>query len=109
MSFDPITAVVPVHTDANGVMRVSNTRVTLDTIIAAYGDGATAEEIVQQYPTVPLADVYSVIGFYLNSREMVEAYLARRRIGAEEVRKQNESRHDSVGIRERLIARQVKQ
>ena len=39
---------VPIHTDADGVVRVAGTRVTLDTIVAAFDAGATAEEIAQQ-------------------------------------------------------------
>jgi len=108
MAIDPITAVVPVQLDADGVMRVSNTRVTLDTVIAAFKDGATAEEIAQQYPTVPLANVYSVIGFYLRSRYEIEAYLSKRQNEAIQVRESNESRYNPTGIRERLLARQTK-
>lgn len=51
--------VIPIHTDKDGVIRVSRTRVTLDTIIAAFHNGATAEEISEQYPTVQLADIYA--------------------------------------------------
>jgi uncharacterized protein (DUF433 family) len=36
---------------------VRHTRVTLETIIAAFNEGATTEEIALQYPSVPLADV----------------------------------------------------
>jgi len=43
------TATVPVVTDDDGVMRVGETRVTLDTVIGAFLDGAAAEEIVFQY------------------------------------------------------------
>jgi uncharacterized protein (DUF433 family) len=97
---------IPLETDAQGVIRVSRTRVTLDTIIAAFKDGATAEEIAQQYPTVLLADVYYVIGYYLHKREEVEAYLIQRRNEAQELQKQMEARLNPVGIRERLLARQ---
>ena len=41
---------VPLQADEDGVVRVGKTRVTLDTVVAAFSDGATAEEIVQQYP-----------------------------------------------------------
>ena len=34
----------------------------------------TAEEIVQQYPTLDLADIYTVIAYYLRNREDVDAY-----------------------------------
>ena len=59
---------VPIHTDADGVVRVAGTRVTLDTIVGAFEAGATAEEIAQRYPTVPLVDVYSVITYYLRHK-----------------------------------------
>lgn len=100
------TEVMPLETDAHGVIRVSKTRVTLDTIVTAFKDGATAEEIAQQYPTVPLADVYYVIGYYLRRQDEVEAYLGKRRQEADELQKQMEARFNPVGIRERLLARQ---
>jgi Protein of unknown function (DUF433) len=51
MSLGTISEPVPVATDVDGVVRVGGTRVTLDTIVAAFHDGATPEEIAQQYPS----------------------------------------------------------
>ncbi len=98
---------IPLDTDTDGVIRVSNTRVTLDTIIQAFDDGATAEEIAQQYPSIPLADIYSVIGYYLRHGDEVEEYLLQRREQAEQVRQLNETRFDPLGVRARLLARQA--
>ncbi len=98
---------IPLKIDDHGVIRVSNTRVTLDTIIQAFANGATAEEIAYRYPSVPLADIYYVIGYYLRRTEEVDAYLAGTRQMAEQVRQQNESRFDPEGIRARLLARQA--
>ena len=100
------TEIIPLETDTNGVIRVSNTRLTLDTIVTAFKEGATAEEIAQQYPTVPLADVYYVIGYYLRRREEVESYLGKRQREADDLQKQMEARFNPVGIRERSMARQ---
>ncbi len=36
---------VPLGKDADGVIRVSGTRVTLDSLISAFQEGATAEDI----------------------------------------------------------------
>jgi len=99
---------VPLEMDADGVVRVGGTRVTLDTVLAAFQEGATAEEIVQQYPSLHLADVYAVIGYYLRRRQEVEAYLRERQQKANEVRQQNESRFDPHGVRDRLLARRAK-
>jgi uncharacterized protein (DUF433 family) len=98
---------VPLHTDLDGVVRVGGTRVTLDTIVAAFQEGATAEEIAQQYPSLSLADVYDVIGYYLRRRDEVEAYLRQRQQEANRVRRQNESRFDPSGVRDRLLARRT--
>jgi uncharacterized protein (DUF433 family) len=98
---------IPLETDMDGVIRVSNTRITLDTLVHAFSDGATAEEMAQQYPSLPLADIYSVIGYYLRHTAEVEAYLQQRRKHVEQVRQMNEARFDTVGVRERLMARQA--
>jgi uncharacterized protein (DUF433 family) len=98
---------IPLSTDADGVVRVGNTRVTLDTIIAAFCEGATPETIAQQYPALALADVYAVISYYLNHRPEVHAYLQQREHVAIHVREQNETRFDPNGVRERLLARRI--
>jgi uncharacterized protein (DUF433 family) len=100
---------IPLEADASGVVRVSGTRVTLDTVVAAFKEGATAEEIVYQYPSLDLADVYAVIAYYLQRRPQVEVYLRQRQEQADEVQKQNEARFDPHGIRERLLARRAAQ
>ena len=100
-----MTERIPVHTDADGVIRIGGTRVTLDTVVAAFEAGATAEEIVQQYPSVALADAYSVIAYYLRHRAELGEYLDRRREQAAEVRHENEQRFDPSGVRDRLLAR----
>lgn len=107
MTLTIATETVPLVTDVDGVIRVGRTRVTLDTVIAAFLDGATVEEISHQYPSVDLADVYSAIAYYLRRRAEVDAYLQRRREQTEEIRKQNESRSDPSGIRERLTDRRM--
>lgn len=107
MVLPPSIDTLPLETDTDGVVRVSRTRVTLDTIVQAFADGATAEEIAQQYPAVPLADIYSVIGYYLRRRADVDAYLRERRQHAEQIRAQNEARNNPVGIRERLLSRRA--
>jgi uncharacterized protein (DUF433 family) len=40
----------PLETNADGVVRVGKTRVTLDTVVAVFKQGATAEKIVYLYP-----------------------------------------------------------
>jgi uncharacterized protein (DUF433 family) len=68
MSATDIIERVPIHTDADGVVRIAGTRVTLDTLVEAFDAGATAEEIAQRYASVALVDVYSVITYYLRHK-----------------------------------------
>jgi uncharacterized protein (DUF433 family) len=95
----------PLQETEDGVVRVGGTRVTLDTLVAAFHQGATAEEIVEQYPSLHLADAYAVIAYYLHHRAEVEAYLAKRGEDARRFRHENEARFSPTGIRARLLAR----
>ena len=97
----------PLAVAADGIVRVGGTRVTLDTVVAVFKQGATAEEIVHRYPSLRLGDVYASIAFYLNHQEDVEAYLQQRQQQAQEVRQMNEARFDPQGLRDRLLARRI--
>lgn len=90
---------------ADGVIRISGTRVTLDTVMGAFAEGASAEDIAGQYPSVPLGDIYEVIGYALRHADEVERYLAGRRAAAQAVRAEAERRFPPDGIRARLLAR----
>jgi len=91
-----------------GVVRVAGSRVTLDTVIGAFNDGATAEEIALKYPTLALADIYAVIAYYLREKPAVDAYLEAYQRQREETQREVEARFNPVGIRERLLARRNK-
>jgi uncharacterized protein (DUF433 family) len=104
----PIAAELPpLTTDADGVVRVAGTRVTLGTVVGAFQDGATAEEIVHRYPSLTLSDVYAVIAYYLRRRSEVDAYLRERHERGEMLRREYEKAFDQQGIRERLLARRA--
>ncbi len=105
MTLSIVETPAPLRTDADGAVRVGGTRVTLDTVVEAFLEGATAEEIVQQYTSLSLADVYSVIGYYLRQRPAVDAYLEQNQRQAAIIRQKIEAHPDMAGIRERLLAR----
>jgi len=96
---------VPLVVGDDGVIRVRGTRVTLDTLIDAFQNGATAEEIAQQYPTVPLADVYTIVAYYLHHQVEVDTYIQDGKLEAERLRVQVEQRFPPEGIRGRLLTR----
>jgi uncharacterized protein (DUF433 family) len=97
----------PLRTEDDGTVRVGQARVTLDTVVGAYLEGCTAEEIVEQYASLHLADVHAVIAYYLTHREEVDAYLQARDSEAEALRREVKATCDQRGIRERLLSRQT--
>ncbi len=74
-------------------------------MVTAFLEGATAEEILAQYPSLQLSDIYTVIGYYLGHKTEVDGYLLERQRRADEVRQETEKRFNPVGIRDRLLAR----
>lgn len=98
----------PLAMDEHGVARIGGTRVTLDTVIGAYKSGATAEIIVDQYPTLKLEDVYFAIGFYLSHTHEVEDYLRQGEEEADRVRAKIDASGHQRDLRERLLARRAR-
>ena len=94
MSFPATTEPLPLMPGPDGVVRVGSTRVTLDTVVAAFREGLTPEGIVDEYPSLRLADVYFVVGYFLSHVDEVESYLASRQRQADAVRRENEARFD---------------
>ena len=58
-----------------GRVRVAGTRIPIDTVVHAYRDGWTPDDIVRNYPALALRDVEAVIAYYLRHEEAVDAYL----------------------------------
>jgi uncharacterized protein (DUF433 family) len=98
--------IVPLRSSDDGqMMYVGQTRVPLETVIDTFNEGATPEEIMLRFPALALADIYLVIGYYLNHRAEVEGYLERTRQHHAEVRAENERRFDVSSLREKMLAR----
>ena len=96
---------IPLTPDEHGVLRVTGTRVPLDTIVTAFEQGSTPEQIVQSYDTLKLDDVYAVITYYLRHRDAVRAYLEERQATKEAVRREVQAKFPTDGLRERLLQR----
>jgi uncharacterized protein (DUF433 family) len=97
----------PIKDDGHGVLRIGGTRVSLDSIVCAYQNGATAEQIADDFPTLDLADIYIVIGLYLRHPNEVGDYMTAQGQRADEVRRQIAPIVAQEGIRQRLLARQA--
>jgi len=103
------TQPVPLTTWEDGSIRLTGSRVTLDSIVYQFQQGASAEEIAEDFGPVSLRDVYAAISYYLAHREEVEEYLQRREAAGDAAQDRFESKLDyqatKAAMRERLLAR----
>jgi uncharacterized protein (DUF433 family) len=103
---DTLTALpLPLRMDLHGTIRVGGTRVTLDTVVHAFDNGATPEQIVIDFDCLSLADVYAVVSYYLQHREQVREYLAAQEAAGEASHREYEARYPTAEVRERILAR----
>lgn len=80
------TAAEYVSMDSHGVMRVGSTHVMLDSVLASFQAGASAETIAQEYPSLSLEEVYGAITYYLRHQREVDVYLTRQDVVWREAR-----------------------
>lgn len=94
----------PLRVDQGGVVRVGESRVSLDLVVEQYENGMTPEDLVRAYDTLVLADIHAVLAYYLRHRDEVRAYLKRRAEEAEVLRAKLEAERPRAS-REELLAR----
>ena len=92
-----------------GTIRVKGSRVSLDSIIHHFNLGATAEQIVQSFPSLSLGDVYSSIAYYLTHRSQIEEYLQEQETTADALQEQLKSspsyQSEIAELRSRILGR----
>lgn len=100
--------VAPIRIDDNGIARIGDTRVTLDTIVAAFHLGDSPEQIVDSYDVLSLADVYAVIAYYLKHRPSVDTYLQEQSQASRQVFKDIERQQPQMfTLRQRLLEQRL--
>jgi uncharacterized protein (DUF433 family) len=60
----------------DGGLYVGGTRVSLDSVVIRFQQGASPERIVQSFPTLKLSQVYGAIAYYLENETAVGDYIA---------------------------------
>ena len=98
---------VPLEQDAEGTVRVLGTRVTLDTLMAAFNKGNTAEQIQDSFPSLSLAQIYGVIAWYLDNQKDAEEYFKARQTDADTMREEIESQPEYGEFRETIRQRRA--
>jgi uncharacterized protein (DUF433 family) len=60
----------------DGGYYIAGTRISLDSVVHAFRDGASPETILRSFPLIgSLEKVYGAITFYLANKDLVEDYL----------------------------------
>ena len=86
-----------------GVWRVAGSRVSVDSVLYAFNSGASPEEIVWQYDTLDLKQVYALITYYLHNPERVDKYLAESEKETERIRRRIKKEFPlPTGFKERI-------
>lgn len=104
LPLDP--TVPPLRIDEAGAVRIGKSRITLALVVEEYDSGMTPEDMIREYVTLDLADVYEAIAYYLRHRDPVREYMRRRDEQAAALRAEIEARQPRIS-REELIARRA--
>jgi len=87
---EPITSPLR-YDEEEQTIYVGEAGVPLDRVIHAHHEGWMPERIVKSYPTLDLADVYAVTGYYLRHRTEIDRYVERRASEAAALRREIEA------------------
>lgn len=66
-----------------GGLFVAGTRVSLDSVVVCFHEGASPGGIVQSFPALNLSQVYGAIAYYLENEKAVDEYIAQGRLELE--------------------------
>jgi uncharacterized protein (DUF433 family) len=85
-------------------IRVKGTRMAIEFLIDRFKEGESPETIARDYPhSVNLEQVYATITYYLHNKEIIEAYLQRKR-AFEEAAYEEYLRQEPPEVVKRLLA-----
>lgn len=59
-----------------GAIRLTGHRIGLEHVVDFYNQGFSAEMLIEQFPSLPLALIHKVIAFYLENQAEVDGYVA---------------------------------
>src|SRR5436305_14838127 len=54
---------------------ISGKRISLDSVVYEFRNGAAPESILRSFPLLTLEEIYGAITFYLSHQEQIDAYL----------------------------------
>ena len=93
---------VPLHQTSDGNVRVIGSRVTLHTLVGCFEMGETAEDILDGYPSLTLAQIDAIRCWYRNHQAEVDEYIREVDAEAEKLRLEIESRPENMAFTEKV-------
>ena len=90
----------------HGEFRLTGHRIGLLHVVDLYNDGAGAEGILCQFPTLSLPLIHRVIAFYLENQAEVDAYVSHTRADIDRLASAPSTGPTMVELRKRLEAMQ---
>src|SRR5215831_17142017 len=93
-------------TQIDGAYRITDSRVSLDSVVYAWRDGLSPESIRENFSVLTLEEVYGAITFYLANQEEIDKYLSQSEAEFETARQKNieQLRQTKPQLYERLTA-----
>lgn len=96
---------VPLTRSEDGSVRVTGSRVTLDTLVAVFKRGNSAEQVQDGFPSLSLSQISAVLAWYLKHQTEVERYIEKRQAGAGALRTSIEEEPRYKQLRETIRKR----
>ncbi|MFO0865108.1 MAG: DUF433 domain-containing protein [Gemmataceae bacterium] len=103
LHLEPVT--LPIR-EENGVHRIGRTRVSLDVVLRAFVEGQTPDQVLRNFDTLDMADLYLIFGYFMKHRSEAVDYLRECDEEWKEQRREWEASHpELIGLREQLMER----
>jgi len=93
-------------TQIDGAYRITDSRVSLASVVYAWRDGRSPEGIKESFPVLTLEEIYGAITFYLANQEEIDTYLSLSETKFETARHKSieQLRQHKPQLYERLVA-----
>ena len=93
-------------THIDGAYRITESRVSLASVVYAWRDGLSPENMKENFPVLTLEEVYGAITFYLANQTAIDTYLSQSEAKFEAARQQSieQLRQHKPQLYARLVA-----
>ena len=93
---------VPLTQDERGSIRVTGSRVTLDTIVHRYQVGDTIEQIHEGFPTVSVAQIIAILDWYHSHQVEADEYLEEGEAESQRLLREIDAQPGHIALREKI-------